>query len=97
VPPYTAWPRIRLLIQSLSPVLQIEEGQPGQEPRVTVEAEDSPGRWLLETKIVKDDGFQKQQGVWEGKHSVHPATNYSNDVRAQRHLSYGRTAVLIWP
>jgi len=45
----------------------IEEGQPGQEPRVTVEAEDSPGRWLLETKIVKDDGFQKQQDtliVW---------------------------------
>ncbi|KAK0643557.1 component of IIS longevity pathway SMK-1-domain-containing protein [Cercophora newfieldiana] len=45
----------------------IEEGQSGQEPRVTVEAEDSPGRWLLETKIVKDDGFQKQQDtliVW---------------------------------
>ncbi|KAK0619804.1 component of IIS longevity pathway SMK-1-domain-containing protein [Immersiella caudata] len=45
----------------------IEEGQPGQEPRVSVEAEDSPGRWLLETKIVKDDGFQKQQDtliVW---------------------------------
>lgn len=44
-----------------------DEGQPGQEPRVSVEAEDSPGRWLLETKIIRDDGFQKQQDtliVW---------------------------------
>ncbi|KAK3318415.1 component of IIS longevity pathway SMK-1-domain-containing protein [Apodospora peruviana] len=46
--------------------VQIEEGQP-KEPRVTVESEDHPNRLLLETKIVKDDGFQKQQDtliVW---------------------------------
>ncbi|KAK3390513.1 component of IIS longevity pathway SMK-1-domain-containing protein [Podospora didyma] len=46
--------------------VQIEEGQP-KEPRVIVESEDQPDRLLLETKIVKDDGFQKQQDtliVW---------------------------------
>ncbi|KAK0718285.1 component of IIS longevity pathway SMK-1-domain-containing protein [Lasiosphaeria miniovina] len=44
----------------------IEDGQP-KEPRVIVESEDHPDRLLLETKIVKDDGFQKQQDtliVW---------------------------------
>lgn len=43
-----------------------EEGQL-KEPRVLVESEDQPERLLLETKIVKDDGFQKQQDtliVW---------------------------------
>ncbi|KAK4251461.1 component of IIS longevity pathway SMK-1-domain-containing protein [Corynascus novoguineensis] len=39
-----------------------EEGQP-KEPHVVVESEDQPSRRLLETKIVKDDGFQKQQGM----------------------------------
>jgi hypothetical protein len=28
-----------------------------------VEAEDPPERLLLETKISKEDGFQKQQGI----------------------------------
>ncbi|KAK5421691.1 Platinum sensitivity protein [Exophiala xenobiotica] len=32
------------------------------EPRIYVESEDQPDRMLLETKIVKDDGYQKQQG-----------------------------------
>ncbi|KAK4204175.1 component of IIS longevity pathway SMK-1-domain-containing protein [Triangularia verruculosa] len=38
-----------------------------KEPRVIVQSEDQPDRLLLETKIVKDDGFQKQQDtliVW---------------------------------
>jgi protein phosphatase 4 regulatory subunit 3 len=37
------------------------------EPRVFVESEDQPERMLLETKIQKDDGYQKQQDtliVW---------------------------------
>ncbi|KAK3487820.1 component of IIS longevity pathway SMK-1-domain-containing protein [Neurospora hispaniola] len=44
----------------------VQENQP-KEPRVIVESEDHPDRLLLETKIVKDDGFQKQQDtliVW---------------------------------
>ncbi|KAK0637247.1 component of IIS longevity pathway SMK-1-domain-containing protein [Bombardia bombarda] len=44
----------------------VEEGQP-KEPRVIVESEEVVDRRLLETKIVKDDGFQKQQDtliVW---------------------------------
>ncbi|EGZ72573.1 hypothetical protein NEUTE2DRAFT_75952 [Neurospora tetrasperma FGSC 2509] len=40
----------------------VQENQP-KEPRVIVESEDHPDRLLLETKIVKDDGFQKQQGA----------------------------------
>ena len=32
------------------------------EPRIYVESEDQPERMLLETRIVKDDGYQKQQG-----------------------------------
>ncbi|KAJ5688939.1 hypothetical protein N7462_003331 [Penicillium macrosclerotiorum] len=34
----------------------------GEEPRIYVESEDQPNRVLLETKISKDDGYQKQQG-----------------------------------
>jgi hypothetical protein len=32
------------------------------EARIYVESEDEPKRTLLETKIQKDDGYQKQQG-----------------------------------
>nr|XP_036588314.1 suppressor of mek1 [Colletotrichum truncatum]KAF6799687.1 suppressor of mek1 [Colletotrichum truncatum] len=41
--------------------MQTEDGQP-RDPRVIVESEDHPDRLLLETKICKEDGFQKQQG-----------------------------------
>lgn len=30
---------------------------------MVVESEDNPNRLLLETKICKEDGFQKQQGM----------------------------------
>ncbi|KAK9435369.1 suppressor of Mek1 [Metarhizium brunneum] len=43
-----------------------EDGQ--KDPRVIVESEDQPNRLLLETKIQKEDGFQKQQEtliVWQ--------------------------------
>jgi protein phosphatase-4 regulatory subunit 3 len=32
------------------------------EPRIYVQSEDEPDRVLLETRITKDDGYQKQQG-----------------------------------
>ncbi|KAJ5716485.1 hypothetical protein N7493_008396 [Penicillium malachiteum] len=34
----------------------------GEEHRIFVESEDQPNRVLLETRITKDDGYQKQQG-----------------------------------
>ncbi|PSS12340.1 hypothetical protein M430DRAFT_107331 [Amorphotheca resinae ATCC 22711] len=34
-----------------------------EEPRVLVQSEDHPDRMLLETRICKEDGFQKQQGI----------------------------------
>lgn len=40
---------------------QTEDGR--KDPRVVVESEDQPERLLLETKIQKEDGFQKQQGI----------------------------------
>ncbi|KAJ6447109.1 developmental regulator flbA [Purpureocillium lavendulum] len=40
--------------------LVTEDGR--KDPRVLVESEDQPERILLETKILKEDGFQKQQG-----------------------------------
>ncbi|KAM7206886.1 putative suppressor of mek1 protein [Naviculisporaceae sp. PSN 640] len=46
-------------------MVTLENGS--KEPRVIVESEDQPERLLLETKIIKDDGFQKQQDtliVW---------------------------------
>ena len=36
---------------------------PQDESKVYVESEDQPERLLLETKITKDDGYQKQQGM----------------------------------
>jgi protein phosphatase-4 regulatory subunit 3 len=44
----------------------LEDGR--KDPRVVVESEDHPDRLLLETKIQKEDGFQKQQDtliVWQ--------------------------------
>ena len=32
------------------------------EARIYVQSEEEPNRMLLETKIQKDDGYQKQQG-----------------------------------
>jgi hypothetical protein len=37
-----------------------------EEPRIHVQSEDEPERMLLETKITKDDGYQKQQGPYRG-------------------------------
>lgn len=42
--------------------LQVE-GSQNKEPCVIVESEDQPDRLLLQTKICKEDGFQKQQGM----------------------------------
>lgn len=42
--------------------LQTDDGR--KEPRVLVDSEDEPLRTLLETRICKEDGFQKQQGMW---------------------------------
>jgi protein phosphatase-4 regulatory subunit 3 len=33
------------------------------EARIHVQSEDEPDRTLLETRITKDDGYQKQQGM----------------------------------
>lgn len=33
------------------------------EPRIIVHSEDDPDRTLLETRICREDGFQKQQGT----------------------------------
>lgn len=38
-----------------------------EEPRVVVQSEDHPERILLETRIVKEDLFQKQQGGLRSK------------------------------
>jgi protein phosphatase-4 regulatory subunit 3 len=34
-----------------------------EEAKILVASEDDPARQLLETKISKDDGYQKQQGT----------------------------------
>lgn len=46
-----------------------------EEPRVLVHSEDDPERMLLETRICKEDGFQKQQGTYsmnEHCHKIEP-------------------------
>jgi protein phosphatase-4 regulatory subunit 3 len=37
-----------------------------EEAKILVASEDDPNRQLLETRISKDDGYQKQQGtpIW---------------------------------
>ncbi|TVY24469.1 Uncharacterized protein LHYA1_G007242 [Lachnellula hyalina] len=42
----------------------IDDATHQETPRVTVESEDAPARVLLETKILREDGFQKQQGTF---------------------------------
>jgi hypothetical protein len=50
------------IVTDLTRPCQFEEGQ-HRDPRVVVESEENPERLLLETKICKEDGFQKQQGM----------------------------------
>ncbi|CCF42464.1 hypothetical protein CH063_12456, partial [Colletotrichum higginsianum] len=64
--------------------MQTEEGQP-RDPRVIVESEDHPDRLLLETKICKEDGFQKQQG------KLRVATASGAD-----RLTYGTETLIVW-
>ena len=45
----------------LTPIVQ-NEGNHQEEPRVVVQSEDEPEKILLETRICKEDTFQKQQG-----------------------------------
>lgn len=42
-------------------LVQTEDGR--KEARVVVDSEEEPMRVLLETRIHKEDGFQKQQGM----------------------------------
>lgn len=44
-----------------------EDGR--KDPRVIVESEERPQLLLLETKIQKEDGFQKQQGNFSPNNS----------------------------
>lgn len=49
------------------------------EPRIYVESEDEPEKMLLEAKIVKDDGYQKQQDtliVWTDTNGVDMALSF---------------------
>jgi protein phosphatase-4 regulatory subunit 3 len=43
-----------------------------EEPRVLVQSEDHSDRMLLETRICKEDGFQKQQGTFVSHHISSP-------------------------
>ncbi|KAB5540506.1 component of IIS longevity pathway SMK-1-domain-containing protein [Coniochaeta sp. 2T2.1] len=67
----------------------VEGGGP-KEPRVIVESEDQPDRLLLETRICKEDGFQKQQDtliVW---------TEPSNGVDMALSFQEGDGCAMIW-
>ncbi|KAI9719629.1 MAG: hypothetical protein M1812_003400 [Candelaria pacifica] len=49
------------------------------EPRISVESEDQPDRMLLETRITKDDGYQKQQDtliVWTESNGTDMALSF---------------------
>jgi hypothetical protein len=46
----------------LTPIPQNEVSRQ-EEPRVLVQSEDEPDKILLETRICKEDSFQKQQGT----------------------------------
>ncbi|KOS37686.1 hypothetical protein ACN38_g11509 [Penicillium nordicum] len=51
----------------------------GEEPRIFVESEDLPNRVLLETRITKDDGYQKQQEtliVWTEQNGTDMALSF---------------------
>ncbi|KAI9645367.1 Platinum sensitivity protein [Ciborinia camelliae] len=53
----------------------VENGSEKSDPRVMVQSEDQPGRILLETKIVKGDLFQKQQGILDQRMILKIHTN----------------------
>lgn len=53
---------------------QNEDGR--KDPRVVVESEDQPNRILLETRIQREDGFQKQQG--KSRQTLRPYTRASS-------------------
>ncbi|KAJ5619198.1 hypothetical protein N7510_003182 [Penicillium lagena] len=61
----------------------------GEEPRIFVESEDQPNRVLLETKITKDDGYQKQQGLCPP-----PADSWSNKWLLMTH--HATETLIVW-
>lgn len=62
--------------------MQINENQ--KEPRVVVESEDQPERVLLETRICKEDGFHKQQGMSDISPQSHFGPSLTTDPRTYR-------------
>lgn len=54
-----------------------QNGPEKSDPRVMVQSEDPPDRILLETKIVKGEEFQKQQGILDRRMIL---TARANDV-----------------
>jgi protein phosphatase 4 regulatory subunit 3 len=49
------------------------------EPKIFVESEEEPERMLLETRIAKDDGYQKQQDtliVWTESNGTDMALSF---------------------
>jgi hypothetical protein len=60
---------------------------------VTVESEDQPERLLLETKIIRDDGFQKQQGSSFGTVRLFTAVSDSSQIPSL----YGPRTTSTWP
>ncbi|KAF6842045.1 suppressor of mek1 [Colletotrichum plurivorum] len=75
--------------------MQTEEGQP-RDPRVIVESEDHPDRLLLETKICKEDGFQKQQGKSPGSKTLIVWTEPSNGIDMALSFQEAEGCSLIW-
>lgn len=57
-------------------ILQHDGGR--EEPRIIVEAEDSPERLLLETIINKERGFQKPQGTRSVRRNCRTAAGSSS-------------------
>lgn len=57
----------------------IADFRPQDEPRIYVESEDQPDKLLLETRIIKDDSYQKQQDtliVWTESNGTDMALSF---------------------
>ncbi|KAF4994438.1 hypothetical protein FGRMN_5768 [Fusarium graminum] len=72
----------------------LEDGR--KDPRVVVESEDHPDRLLLETKIQKEDGFQKQQGMSIHSAVLHQPHEPSSGVDMALSFQEAEGCAMIW-
>ena len=62
------------------------------DPKLLVVSEDEPSRTLLNVRVCKDDGYQKQQG----EHHFEPKPLFERDAMCTKLSLEGTETLIVW-